>query len=108
VYYPWHPRYGDEFEVRGTWHIENEIFYSCVLSDTSSYMIPAWMVDEFYCSRIELAEKAYCAVEILLELKRLLQSNLLSKSSKNDISCENNSEGDINDEKTDTSGAINN
>ena len=74
VWYQWHPWYGCEVHA----HLRKQRdhaagIYHCWLENESvGVLVPAWMLDEKFCSRIAIVSAARVSIEALRELRALV------------------------------------
>ena len=73
ILYPYHPLFGQEYEVFGAAGGRRDLVY-VRLPDKTTKGVPAWMFDPAVCAGVRLAERPLIDCHALLRLARLLDS----------------------------------
>lgn len=74
--YPWHPYFGQLFNIHSHFSRAHVQTYRCRPSNHSERMrldMPVWMFDRAHCSKMRLSNVPYCSLDSLKELLLLLR-----------------------------------
>ena len=101
IYYPHHPCFGDAVRVVRTCSSFGADHVQVELSDGNQLVVPLWMLDEESCKAMVIREQPLIAIEALLSLRSLLDSQpLLVRRGSTTSGASSNKGGSVESTKT--------
>ena len=99
--YPWHPFFGNSFNIHSHFFRAHVQTYGCRPSDHPERMrlhMPVWMFDRARCSNMKLLKEPYCSLNSLKQLHLLLHEASSSECTISQNPSTFNEKGDANAE----------